>query len=289
MSIIAANHSFDVYLTATPPTQLRFRVLNADASFKAVITMYYFTSQRIDLYMNDTFVNATNTQYINGKMTIQDPAGNLSAFMPTCNSSVGTNLFYKGDNKMHFTIDGSTYIDLKIAPVLFIRFGFPAITPAQFFDTATVVGNMALLLGVDSSKIRNVKIVRQTAGKKKRQSSSDVVYIEFEISSDPVTSLVNSAAINDIQSEMNNLTAKIQNQYLTGQLQAAAELKLNVTIATMGIIPPNITAPGSNTVIAVIKIARINVLQNAAQCHALVPCFVQPIIQVIGSDVNSLL
>ena len=285
LTIIAANHTFDVYLTATPPTQLRFRVLNADPSFKAVITMYYFTSQRIDLYMNGVFINATNANYKDGQMTILDPSGNLSTFMPTVNSPAGSNLYYKGDKKMHFTIDGSSYFDLQIAPVLYVRFGFPAITPEQFFNTATIVGNMALLLGISSSQIRYVNIIRQTAGKKKRQSS-DIILIEVQICSNPVTSLNDTSQMKAIQSQMNNLTTTVQNQYASGQLQAKAASVLNVTMASMGIIPPNVTAPGTDTIQNIVSIANIKVLQNAAQCRALVPCYVQPILQVIGSDVS---
>ncbi len=252
--------------------------------------MYYFTSQRIDLYMNDSFVNATNAYWTNpdGRMRMADPSKNLSSYMPTVNSPVGTNLYYKGDNKIHFTIDGSTYIDLKISPVLFIRFGFPAITRADFFNLETLSGNMALILGVSSSKIRYVNIVRQTSssGKKKRQSDDGFVYIEIEIYSDPVTSLNDSASAQGIQSELNNLTTKIQNLYFTGQLQADASLFFNVTMSSMGVIPANVSAPGTKTVISIVKIVSIRVLQNAAQCHALVPCFVQPILQVVGSDVR---
>ncbi len=286
MAIIAANHSFDVFLTAKPPTQLRFRVLNADSSFKALLTMYYYTSQRIDLYMNDSFANATNAVYVDGRMTIQDPSSNLTAFMPTVNSPVGTNLFYKGDSKMHFTIDGSAYIDLKIAPVLFVKFGFPAITPDQFFNSETLVGNMALLLGVSPSQIRKVNVVRQTSSGKKKRQSDQLVFIEVEIGSNPIKSASDSASANALQAQMANLTAKIQNQYLTGQLQATAASVLNVTMASMGLIPANASAQ-PDQIISVVKIAKIKVLQNAAQCHAKVPCFVQPILQVIGSDVNS--
>ena len=288
MTIIAANHSFDVYLTAKPPTQLRFRVLNADASFKALLTMYYYTSQRIDLYMNDSFVNATNAVYLDGKMTIQDPSQNLTKFMPTINSPVGTNLFYKGDNKMRFTIDGSTFIDLKIAPVLFVKFGFPAITPEQFFNSATIVGNMALLLGVSPSQIKRVNVVRQTLSKtyfsKKKRQSDELIFIEVEISSNPIKSASDSASTDALQAQLANLTARIQNQYLTGQLQATAASVLNVTMASMGLIPANASAQ-PDQIVSVVKIAKIKVLQNAAQCHARVPCFVQPILQVIGSDV----
>ena len=283
MAIIAANHSFDVYLTATPPKQLRFRVLNADASFKAVLTMSYYTSQRIDLYMDDSFVSATNAVYSNGQMSLRDSIQNLTKFMPTANSPVGSNLYLKSDKKIHFTIDGATYIDLKLAPVLFLRFGCPA---KEFYNSATVVGNMALLLGVSASQIRRVNIVKAStsaSGKKKRQSD-DIIYIEASIYSNPVDSLNSTSGFDLVQSQMNDLTSQIQNKYFTGELQAAAASIFNVTMTSLGVIPANVTGP--DTITTLIEIAHIKVMQNAAQCHALVPCFVQPIIEIIGSDVS---
>ena len=151
------NHSFQIFLTGSPPNQLRFRILNADATFKVKLSVYYSTSQRLDLYKNNTFQNATNAVYINGAMTLQDPSTDLDTFMPNLTSPAGSNLYYKGDSKIHFTIDGSTFYDVKIAPVLFVKFGFPATTPSQFFSPATAIGNMALLLGVPASQIRSQK------------------------------------------------------------------------------------------------------------------------------------
>jgi hypothetical protein len=92
MAIVAANQSYKVFLTATPPNQLRFRFLNSDASFKIQLGMYYFTSQRIDLYLNDKFQNASNAVYVNGAMQLQDPTP-LSSYMPTYSNASGYNLY----------------------------------------------------------------------------------------------------------------------------------------------------------------------------------------------------
>jgi len=286
MAIVASSTSYKVYLSATPPTQLRFRLLNSDSSFKIKLGVYYFTSQRIDLYKNDSFNNPSNAIYVNGAMQLQDPSSNISSYMPTYLNVSGTNLFLKTDQMMHFSLDGSTYIDLKIAPVLFIRFGVPAITPEAFFNTATLVGNMALLLGVSPSQIRKVNIVRQTSSSKKKRQSDSLIYIEVTIYSNPIANISDSSSASALQLQMSNLTATIQNKYFTGQLQTTAQSVLNVTIGSMGIIPANISALATNAVTTLVKIAKINVLRNAAQCHALVPCFVQPILQVIGSDVR---
>jgi hypothetical protein len=285
MAIVAANKSYKVFLTATPPNQLRFRLLNADASYKIQLGMYYFTSQRIDLYRNDTFINATNAVYVNGAMQLQDPTP-LSSYMPTYSNASGSNLYVKADQMMYFSIDGSSYIDLKIAPVLFLRFGVPAITPDQFFNTATLVGNMAILLGVDPSMIRKVNIVRASS-KKKRQAGSSLVYVEVTIMSNPPSSASNSNSSSEIASQLSSLSNNITNKYLTGQLQAQAQSVLNITIAALSITPPVITpSNNTNTQVTLVKVASIVVVQNAAQCQALLPCIQQPSIKVLDGNVN---
>lgn len=284
--MIAANKSYDIHLTGNPPSQLRFRILNADSSFKAKISMYYFTSQRIDVYKDDIFQNATNALYLNGKMTIQDPSSNIASYMPSYSNVSGTNLYYKVDQRMHFTLDGSGYIDLKIAPVLFVRFGVPAITPAQFFNPATLVGNFALLLGVDASKIRKVTIVK-ASGKKKRQSDS-LIFVELTIFDDPPKSSTNNNASNDIQSQLSALNKKISNQYLTGELQAQAQSIMNVSLQAMSIKAPitNSTQAATSQEVSLVKVAKIVVVQNADQCKSMLPCAVQPSIKVLDENVN---
>jgi len=284
MAIVAANQSYKVFLTATPPNQLRFRFLNADASFKIQLGMYYFTSQRIDLYLNDKFQNASNAVYVNGAMQLQDPTP-LSSYMPTYSNASGSNLYVKADQMVYFSIDGSSYIDLKIAPVLFLRFGVPAITPDQFFNTATLVGNMALLLGVDPSMIRKVNIVRASS-KKKRDTGSSLVYVEITIMSNPPSSANNTNSSSTIASQMTSLSNNITNKFLTGQLQAQAQSILNVTIAALDITPPVISiSNNTNTQVTLVKVASISVVQNAAQCQALLPCIQQPIIKVLDGNV----
>ena len=81
------------------------------------------------------------------------------------------------------------FFDLKIAPVLFVRFGFPAVTPKQFFDSASLVDNIAGLLGISPSKIRRVKIVRATD--RRRRAASDATFLSFVVEDDPAGSIEN--------------------------------------------------------------------------------------------------
>lgn len=61
----------------------------------------------------------------------------------------------------YFLIDGNSTIDIKIAPLLVLSFGFPPINPAAFFST-NLVSNLAALLNINPDKIRRVNIVSES-------------------------------------------------------------------------------------------------------------------------------
>ena len=168
---------------------------------------------------------------------------------------------------------------MKVAPLLYIKFGVPAITPDQFFNSATLVGNFALLLGIDPSKIRRVEIIR--ASSKKRQADS-LSYVVLTIYDDAVASLNDTQAINNSSVEINKLDAKISNMYMTGQLQQLSQTVLNVTLEALSVQRPS----ANSTIQSVVKIAKTVVLTQADNCKAQTPCLIQPKIMVVDENVN---
>lgn len=266
-------------MTSTPPEKIRFRILNADSSFKIRLSLYYSTSRRVDLYKNDTFVLATNGYYSNGNLLFKSPDLNISSYMPSYLNQSGVNFFSQTDKKMFFTIDGASYIDLKVAPVLYVRFGLPPITQDQFFNTETLVGNFALLLGVPASKIRRVEIVRASS---KRKRSTDLSYISLTLYADAAMSLNDTSSINNATAQMNEIAARVSNMYSTGQLQKQAESILNVTLSTMSVQQPVANA----TLQTVTKVSRIVVVTKASQCSAQTPCLIQPVLKVVDENVS---
>lgn len=285
MAIIAADKNFDIYLTSTPPDQLRFRVLNADSSFKARLSMHYFTPNRIDLYKNNEFVAPTNAYYSKGNMLLTDPSSNLSYYKPTYNNTSGTNLFAKNDRKVFFTIGGGDVIDLKMTKVLNIKFGVPAVTEDAFFNSANLVQNLADLLGVDASKIRKVEIVRATSRKRRNARDSGLIQIVLTIYDDAAQLLTDQANINTTTNQLKELEASIINRYATGQLQSDAQKKLNISLDQFIIQK---ASSANVTEVEITKLKKISVVQEANNCDAQVPCKVQPILQVLDENVSFL-
>jgi hypothetical protein len=181
------------------------------------------------------FIDPTNVNYsqLNGQMYLADPRSNPSKYMPQYWNESGTNLFLKQKSKMYFTLWGNgDYIDLKIAPFLYVKFGFQstsATTVDAFFNSATLVLNFADLLRILPDKIRYVNIIRETtaSGRKKRQTTS--FFIELDLFENPVQYLSDQALLDTASNFIPSLEANVTNRYTTGELENGALDKLNVT------------------------------------------------------------
>jgi hypothetical protein len=89
MALVESRHHYDIYLTSTTPNQIRFRLLNADATIRTSLALYYSSLQQIDVYANSVYVAPTNqdrsfTQFL---MLLDQPNG------VTLSSLAGTNFF----------------------------------------------------------------------------------------------------------------------------------------------------------------------------------------------------
>ncbi|CAF0814130.1 unnamed protein product, partial [Brachionus calyciflorus] len=283
MAIVINNQNVDVYLTSTAPKQLRFRLLNADDNYKVRLSMHYFTSNRIDLYKNDRFVPPTNAFYLDGKMQLSDTSSNLTAYMPSYLNSSGTNLAVRDHSKVYFTIGGSDYIDLKVTPTIFVKFGVPAVTDSSFFDKDKIVQNFAALLGIPANKIRNVQIISES--RKRRAVDGGTTFVALTIMEDPIQNISETTQDDEIKQQLNSLTASIINRFSTGELEQAAKDLLNVTLTNLLVQKPNSNGTDSE----IKKINNIVVVREADQCKEMTPCFIQPILKVLDENNQTLL
>ena len=239
--------------------------------------MHYTSPQRIDLYNDNKFIDPKNAEYVDGAMQIKKPS---QSDMPTMADTTGTNVFLKEKQKIYFTKSGLGFIDLKIAPVLFVSFGLPAITPDEFFNEATIVGNFAKLLGVDPSKIRRVEIVRASSRRKRDANAQNIIKIIIEENATPDSS--DEGAADKQKAEMDKLDASISNMFMTNQLQEKAASLLNVTLTTMVVQKP----ASAEEPKAVPKKIVLEVETKASGCNSQVPCTVQPVIKVVDENVS---
>ncbi len=218
MALVAANKSYDIFLSSTPPDTLRLRIINSDPSFKIRLSMHYFTPQRIDLYKNSVYVLPTNGYIQNSQQMLKDMNNDLNQYMPHYQNISGTNLFYKPNQKIYFSIDGSGVIDLKIASVLFLTFEVPSITVEEFFKSDTIVANVALLLDVSPSMIRQVKVIKESK-KKRLLTGESLNKIEFSLEDNPIGTITENVAFTEQKEKFSLLAVNISNSFATGQVR----------------------------------------------------------------------
>lgn len=282
MALIASNKSYDVFLTSTVPNQIRFRILDADASFKVRLSLHYTTSNRIDVYMDGNYVAPTNAYTEDGSMKLYDPNTDLDTYMPTPQSPPGTNLFLKSASKVYFTISGAQRIDLKIGPVLFFKFGMPAITPEEFFNPDRIVEYFAALLDIDPKLIRSVQVVR--ASRRKRDTGLIQVSVFVYPNPAPIDSDIN--AYNAAIIALSEIHANVTNRFITGQLNDAAANLYNVAFETLAAQRVNST---NSTVVEINQLGDVQVLRQPSGCSEQLPCSTQPIVVLLDKNVNLLL
>ena len=152
--------------------------------------MTYTTPNNINVYKRSNLVQPKNADFSSGKLTLLDPKGNLSYYMPNLSDKPGSNYVNRTIKKIFFTIDNSDYIDLVIAKEIFVTFSIPATTATAFYDPLYLVANIALLLNVPPSMIKRADIVsaNRVSIKRKRQLSEELIQLVVSIASDPLNS-----------------------------------------------------------------------------------------------------
>jgi hypothetical protein len=279
LSLVVSNHSYDIYLSSTPPNQLRFRIIQSNSAFKIRLSMSYTTSNNINVYKGVNLVNPSNADTSTGKLILKDPLGNNNQYIPSITDAVGTNYLDRTTKKVYFTIDGSsTYIDLIVSQEISVSFGVTAMTTDAFFNSANIVSNIASLLGVPSSMIRRVQIVSASGSSRYvRQSSTLITQLLVLICDDPPTTS-NSTQVQANINQIKNITALIAGQYYLGQLQSAGAA-LNLTINSL-----NLQVDTTKTDLTVIS--GLKLTQDVAGCRAQSPCDQQPILQLVDQNVK---
>ena len=238
---------------------------------------------RIDVYNNGEAIPATNAYFTNGNMYLKDPSTNIASYMPTYSNASGTNLFVKSDSKVYFSLKGSNYVDVKIGPVLVLKFGMPAITVNEFFDKDKIVDNFAALLNIDASKIRQVNIVRATnSGRRRRDTSDDdIIYVTLTVFENPAPLIDDTDLYESIVNRLNEIEANTTNRYVTGQLNEYANELFNVSLSSLFVqrVEPN------SPIVEINQIGSVSILTVPSDCREQSPCGVQPYILVLDKNV----
>ncbi len=82
---------------------------------KLILGVFYFTSQRIDVYKNGVYVKPTNAYYNQaGSMILIEPdQANFDSFMPGQASALGGNFFDRASGMVYLCVGAQPQVKLR--------------------------------------------------------------------------------------------------------------------------------------------------------------------------------
>ncbi|XP_011607160.2 fibrocystin-L isoform X2 [Takifugu rubripes] len=232
-SIIATNHSFDIFFSSISPQKLRLMMLNADPAESVLVSVFYSKPQRLDVYADNVLVaptnaewNADNTDYILKKPT------HPGQYVPQLSAILGTNYFDQDYKMLKVLLRGSQPVEVRTSPVLVIAFELPAMTEDEFFGE-NLVQNLATFLKVPPDMIRITQIIRE-GGSARRRKRSVGLKVEVEIKKPPVQQMGNSTDNEEDFTLLKSLADNLGQAAVSGNLSQS----IGFNVSSMGLIPP---------------------------------------------------
>ena len=193
-TLVATGLNYTIALTSTNPQQTHLILLNANEYQYLSVAVIYTNPQRLDIYVNNTYIIPTN-----GYM---DSDGNLrytrgDNFVPSLSQPHGTNYYSRTEKKLYIIIKGSTPIRIETTPVIQLGIDLPPVTVDEFFEV-NLVNNLAMLLNIPPNRIRIVNVVSEGGSRRRRAEGG--TRVEIEIGNAPSSSI----AVNDTTTDQND-------------------------------------------------------------------------------------
>ncbi|XP_063309061.1 fibrocystin-L-like [Pelobates fuscus] len=179
-SIVATNKSFDIYFSTTSPQNVRLMLLNCDSTKSIRVGIFFPNPQRLDVYVNGTYVYPTNANMTNNgtSFTLNTPTYG-GQYLPQLTSNVsGDNFFNETYNMLYTVVKGSTPIQIYTTPLIAVTFKLPAMAIDEF-KSDNFLKNLAAFLNISSSKLRVKNIVADGSRRRKRATGGLTVQVEI--------------------------------------------------------------------------------------------------------------
>ncbi|KAG8441696.1 hypothetical protein GDO86_010760 [Hymenochirus boettgeri] len=233
-SIVATNMSFDVYFTSTSPQKVRLMLLNADSAKAVRVGIYYSNPQRLDVYVQNSYLIPTNGQLkSNGEIAYNEPTY-AGQYMPKLNSTVnGDNYFDPANNMLYILVRGSTPVEIRTTPLIVVSFKLPAMTADQFYGD-NLVRNLAIFLKIPKEKIRITKIIAEGGRRRKRATGGLTVMMEIADPPNQSTNTSSNSTDSLSYSNFQNMSQSLAAAAVSGSLSSF----LNVTVGSMSVSDP---------------------------------------------------
>jgi hypothetical protein len=177
-STVALGKRYQLDFSGTNPGHLRYHLRAEAADESIILSMYYANPQRLQVYVDDQPIEDANYQdgkHVGGCKTAETNDGWVDTPLtcPTLSDSTGFNSYNRTTHEIHLVIRGDTVVEVRTLPVVLVSMDL-AISITDFYaEEANIVGNIAFVLGIPSSRIRVVDIVAGTD--RRRQLASAAV------------------------------------------------------------------------------------------------------------------
>ncbi|XP_053372850.1 fibrocystin-L-like [Mercenaria mercenaria] len=230
VAMVVMDKDYLVHFTGTTPRHMRYRLFNANADEGFKLTVWYSRPNRLDVFVDDKFVIATNAKIDRfDRYIISMPKGN--EFEPRITDTAGTNFFDRNRGEITIIIKGNVRIDVRTQNTIIVSFGIPALTLEDFYGK-NIVENLAAFFDIPLTKVRIARTVNEQTGTRRKRFDSNMI-MEIEIGDEPVTD-INSTLQDTIEfSDLVVIASNIVNECQLGNFSQA--LNTTITCETVGL------------------------------------------------------
>ncbi|XP_035686784.1 fibrocystin-L-like [Branchiostoma floridae] len=223
--VVATEKDYLIHFSGVSPQNLRLQLLNTAPERSMVIGIYYSRPERLDVYLDGSFVEPKNFDPATGGIV----AGNHK---PTLSDEPGANFMDIEWQTLYFTLTGSSTVTIKQTDVIVLTFGMPPVTVEDFFSSDQLVNNLCLFLNIPADKVRVMDVVREDSSRRRRAVDTMTVVIQI---GEPPTQYLNGTADNSLSyDDLLNLTSTTVNAVQTGELDSV----FGTTVTSVSVVDP---------------------------------------------------
>uniref|UniRef100_A0A6I8N1M6 Fibrocystin-L n=1 Tax=Ornithorhynchus anatinus TaxID=9258 RepID=A0A6I8N1M6_ORNAN len=236
-SIVALNKSYEIYFTGTSPQNLRLLLLNVEDNEAVQVAIFFSTLQRLDVYVNNSLVCPENTVWSPQQKDCKfNPCRYTGHLLPKLRSAIpGENYFDRTSQMLYLLVKGSTPVEIHTTVVLFISFNLPEMLDDDFYNSNSLVQNLASFLKISPEKIRITRIIREQSRRRKRSTK---LVIELQIGDPPSQSTINRTGGQLQFSELEEITDRLGQAVILGKIGTV--LGFNVSsLSISSPVPPS--------------------------------------------------
>jgi hypothetical protein len=246
-----------LYIPATEPGQTRFHMLSPNASEKLLLQYFLQRPNSLDVFLDSVEVETRNAEGRRLGLPIE------ALQFPKLSDAVGSSLFSPQLRTTHIVMGGNRrFLDIVRQPSIMLTLTLD-IEAGQFFNPASVATNLALLLGIDPSRVRVVSVAAAPSGGRRmlvsllrslQSTSGGLQSVQIEIvdvnttskvalnetTGEPEEASVEAAVLQ--QTKMVSLATVISTLATSGQLSQVGSYK----VSSISVEPPVVSAQVSN-------------------------------------------